>query len=397
MARKIRNNDLENRTNRLKLPIAKKPVFVRIGPGISLGYRRNRTAGTWVLRVADGNGGGSTSAVGHADDYDDADGRGFLTFFQAQEKAKTVARTTKEGGILKPLTVGEAAANYLEVLKVKNARTAYDTRLRLKKHFLVKFGEKPVVNLTKTMLDSWLASLVVKSGDPEKIRKSKDSANRVLSMVKALLNHAMHDRSHGLKDNSPWRLVKPFDQVSKPRDIRYTDEEVRKIIDGAKDQAAANLIKAAFLTGARYGEMRDSLVSSVDVSAQTWAVRGKTGGRTIILQKSAADLFKNLIDGRPGNEFLFLRLNGQRWKNSTQTRPFKDALLAAGLPETGSIYALRHTYISYSIEGGVPLTVIAKNCGTSVRMIEKTYAKLLNEKERAFIERGAPSLSLLTI
>lgn len=139
---------------------------------------------------------------------------------------------------------------------MKNARTAYDTRLRLKKHFLVKFGEKPVVNLTKTMLDSWLASLVVKSGDPEKIRKSKDSANRVLSMVKALLNHAMHDRSHGLKDNSPWRLVKPFDQVSKPRDIRYTDEEVRKIIDGAKDQAAANLIKAAFLTGARYGEMR---------------------------------------------------------------------------------------------------------------------------------------------
>ena len=40
----------------------------------------------------------------------------------------------------------------------------------------------------------------------------------------------------------------------------------------------------------------------------------------------------------------------------------------------------------------MPLTVIAKNCGTSVRMIEKTYAKLLDERERAFIEKGTPSL-----
>ena len=47
----------------------------------------------------------------------------------------------------------------------------------------------------------------------------------------------------------------------------------------------------------------------------------------------------------------------------------------------------------FAIEGGVPLTVIAKNCGTSVRMIEKTYAKLLDKAVRDFIERGTPSLA----
>ncbi len=119
MARKIRSNELETRTSRLKLPIAKKPLFVRIGPGISLGYRRNKTAGTWVLRVADGEGGGKTSAIGHADDYDEPDEQNFLTFFQAQERAKSIVRTTSDGGFLKPITVGEAAANYLEVLSVK--------------------------------------------------------------------------------------------------------------------------------------------------------------------------------------------------------------------------------------------------------------------------------------
>ena len=41
--------------------------------------------------------------------------------------------------------------------------------------------------------------------------------------------------------------------------------------------------------------------------------------------------------------------------------------------------------------GGAKLNVIADNCGSSVRMIEKTYAKILAEKRRDFIERGAPT------
>jgi hypothetical protein len=92
MARKIRNSVLENRTQRLRLPIAKKPVFVRIGLGISIGYRRNQTAGTWVLRVADGRGGARTAAVGFADDHDDADGQKCLDYWQAQDRAKVAAR-----------------------------------------------------------------------------------------------------------------------------------------------------------------------------------------------------------------------------------------------------------------------------------------------------------------
>jgi hypothetical protein len=73
MARKVRASGFETRTARLKRPVAKKPEFVRIAPGISLGYRRNATAGTWVARVADGRGGNWTKAIGSADDYDEAD------------------------------------------------------------------------------------------------------------------------------------------------------------------------------------------------------------------------------------------------------------------------------------------------------------------------------------
>lgn len=212
-------------------------------------------------------------------------------------------------------------------------------------------------------------------------------------MVKAILNHAMTDQSHNLND-AAWRLIKPFKQVAKPRDIRYTIEEVSRIINSAPDIPTANLIKGAFLTGCRYGEMMNATVSSVDLVSKTWTVTGKTGQRTIILQQSAVEFFRGLVNGRQPEDVLFVREDGRRWKASDQKGPFKKALANAGLSTDGSIYALRHTYISMAIEGQVPLTIIARNCGTSVVMIEHTYAKVLNEKERAFVEAGAPSLQM---
>jgi hypothetical protein len=68
------------------------------------------------------------------------------------------------------------------------------------------------------------------------------------------------------------------------------------------------------------------------------------------------------------------------------------AITLAGLDERGCLYDLRHTYISEAIENNVPVFVIAKNYGTSIRMIETNYAKVLAEKTRAFIEMGVPSI-----
>src|SRR5438067_13057157 len=92
MARSTRSTPLETRSARLKLPVAKKPVFVRIGPKVGLGYRRNQTAGTWVARVADGRGGNWTKAIGPADDFEEADGNHVLDFWQAQNKTRVLAR-----------------------------------------------------------------------------------------------------------------------------------------------------------------------------------------------------------------------------------------------------------------------------------------------------------------
>ena len=94
MPHSVRSSKLETRTTRLKLPIAKKPVFVRIGPGVALGYRRNQTAGAWVLRVADGTGSHWAKRIADADDLQAADGGATLDFWQAQERARGLARAS---------------------------------------------------------------------------------------------------------------------------------------------------------------------------------------------------------------------------------------------------------------------------------------------------------------
>jgi hypothetical protein len=71
MARNIRSSRLETRSSRLKLPVAKKPLYLKIDRGIALGYRRNSGAGTWVMRVTRDSG-DWTKKLGTADDYEDA-------------------------------------------------------------------------------------------------------------------------------------------------------------------------------------------------------------------------------------------------------------------------------------------------------------------------------------
>ena len=73
---------------------------------------------------------------------------------------------------------------------------------------------------------------------------------------------------------------------------------------------------------------------------------------------------------------------------SHQCRRMKAGLARAGLDPTATFYARRHSHIRRAIEGGVPLNVSAENCGTSVRMIETTYAKVIASKRRELIAKG---------
>jgi len=129
MARRPRSSTLEHRTNRLRLPIQRKPhAFTTIAPGIALGYRRCKGAGRWVARCADGKGGNWTKAFAIVDDHEDANGESVLDFWQAQTRAKALARGSVEAG--KPVSVAEALADYERDLLARGGLTGNVSRVR---------------------------------------------------------------------------------------------------------------------------------------------------------------------------------------------------------------------------------------------------------------------------
>src|SRR5262249_47085649 len=110
---KPRNAKLESATARRKLAVRKKPYYVRLSPGIALGYRRNAGAGTWTVRVADG-GAEWVKRIAVADDLEPASPPHVLSYWQAIDLARSLARRQPGDAIdeSRPLTVSEALTLY---------------------------------------------------------------------------------------------------------------------------------------------------------------------------------------------------------------------------------------------------------------------------------------------
>src|SRR6185436_10110317 len=113
MARKVRHSALESRSARLKLQVRRRPYSgPSLARGISLMYRRNKTNGTWVLKASNGHGAYWTKAFALADDFEDADAKNILTFYQAQDAAKKLARGEDGSADTAPITVDGALKDY---------------------------------------------------------------------------------------------------------------------------------------------------------------------------------------------------------------------------------------------------------------------------------------------
>ena len=152
MAPRLRSPTLETRTARLKLKVRRKPYFVPVAPGISLGYRRNLGAGSWLVRCADGKGGAWIKGFSTADDFEDASGEQVLDFWQAQVRAREMIRG-KHTDARKPITVAEALDEHVEDLVIRGGSVAHIRRLlRVLPAALL---ERPVGLLATRELERW--------------------------------------------------------------------------------------------------------------------------------------------------------------------------------------------------------------------------------------------------
>ena len=104
----------------------------------------------------------------------------------------------------------------------------------------------------------------------EAMRARRASANRVLTMLKAALNHAF-DEGH-VNNRDAWgRKLKPFRDVEVAR-VRYLTREAQRLINAA-DMEFRPLVRAALETGCRYSELARLEMQDFNPDAATIAIR----------------------------------------------------------------------------------------------------------------------------
>lgn len=87
----------------------------------------------------------------------------------------------------------------------------------------------------------------------------------------------------------------------------------------------------------------------------------------------------------------------QPWeRDAFLKRPFKPALVRAGLPAKVRLHDLRHSYISIGLSLGIPAYRLATYAGHSMQVMHSTYAHLLHRDRADDMERLARPVAVAT-
>lgn len=372
---------IDSQTRRDKLAVRREPYWHKLQTGGYVGYRRIEGGGTWVARWRDEQGKQHYRALA----LPPTDPK---KIFEAACKAARTWFKETHAGIYGRTTVSDAAGSYLKALALrKGDKAATDARGRIERCIRPELGDKELDRLTTADVEDWLHGLVPAKLGEEDLRRAKDSANRNLTTLKALLNHAW--RTNKVGSNAAWSKVEAFKEVGASRKVFLTAEQRKRLLDNCGG-AFRDLVEAGLLTGARYGELRELLVSDFDKARRVLFIRkGKTGKRDVSLSDAAAKLFDRLRKGKLPGGYLLTRDDGLPWQHSDQDKLVREAVKKARLPQGTVFYTLRHTFIANALTGGVEIHAVAKLCGTSVRMIEKHYGKLLHADAQEKLNRIA--------
>jgi integrase len=403
MARQTQDQPTTTREARKKLAVRAEPYWRHIDAGAALGYRKTKTGGTWIARaVVEGR--YREGAIGRADDAIKPDGVNFLEYRQAVEKAKVwasaqhhiAAGLEADHASRAPYTVADAIADYLEHYRRNGGKDMVRTRQTIDAHILPALGAVRLDRLTRARITGWRNSVAdaaprlrsaknateqrhrtIDPADAEaQRRRRRSSTNRVLTVLKAALNHARQaERVH---TDAAWATVKPFRDADAPK-VRYlTDAECARLVNACPADLR-QVVTAALLTGMRYGELAALPVSGFNPQAGSVSIATSKSGkpRHVWLTDEGREFFARAAAGKAAGALLLTREGGGLWGKSHQTRPLLDACKVAKIAPAISFHILRHTYASRLALAGSPMAVIAEQLGhAGTRMTERHYAHL---------------------
>jgi len=394
MAPRVRSAKLENRSARLRLARRKKPYSVPIMRGVHLLYRRNKTAGPFMVRVCR-SGEDWTEPLGIADDFDEADGRNILTYWQAQDLARERAR------------VGKPTNDLSVIARVEHYMGNLQSRGRdLRNASRVLFHLKGTRLANKLLTASSLADDLSEFRDHLAAKGIRSATvDRINRGLKAALNLTAENDERITR--RPWKtaLKAIGGEEAGARNVILDDAD-RRTLRGAAYRDSDEfglLIDVLDETGARPSQV--VRLTAEDVQADF--IDRRTGKRQPRLmmpvsrkgsgQKNARStpvpITPELADRLKGRSGVLLRrTDSTPWPKVNLAHYFAVAMEGVTFNNAAKVtmYALRHTSIVRQLLAGVPTRVVAALHDTSVVMIERNYSRFIGDHVDEMVRATLP-------
>ena len=283
------------------------------------------------------------------------------------------------------ITLGERSPIYVQ---------AHERRIRV--HLLPFFGKKRLSEITPGLVQEYrvhrMSSRLGKDGEP--VRPSRSTMHQEIVTLRQILKTA---ERHGWIDHIP-NLAAPYRANSKISHRGWFSPEEYKQLYGATRECIKTAQRKYHR--ARYEQLHDFVLFMANTGLRPdEALRLEFRDVAIVTDDATGERILEIeVRGKrgvgycksmPGAVMPFQRLKKRSGGEPTERlfpyNPHKllnRVLVKEGLKtdrdgQARTAYSLRHTYICLRLMEGADIYQIAKNCRTSVEMIEKYYASHL--------------------
>ncbi len=205
-------------------------------------------------------------------------------------------------------------------------------------------------------LQNFMDKLAKENYTPKSISRKTNSTKTFFKFLKTsnlIQNDPAATLGHPKFENKPPRIL--------------TKLEYRSLRDAARSDARISaVIELLLQTGIRIGELAKLRVEDVDLENLTLHVPPfeDTRERIIPLNKSAAEAVKNYlpIRAKTPNHALFVTKTGRPLLIRNIRTAIDRYFRIAGIKDA-KVNNLRHTWVAYQLQAGVPMTMVSKLAG----------------------------------
>lgn len=316
----------------------------------------------------------------------------------------------RRGELKNEKTFKKAADQFLREYEIitdgqRNAKYVQDHHARLRNHLTPYFGDKGLSEITPGCVQEYR---IFRLKESEKPPARSTMLHEIVTLRQVLKTAVRHGWMESVPDLSmPYRSAGKVTHRAwfSPKEYKRLYEATRKKAREARGKSwqwAAEQLhdKVLFManTGirpdeAKWLEYRDVEIVEDDATGETILeieVRGKRGVGYCKSTTGAVRPFQRMVERNTPQPT-------DRLFSVDHKKQFNRVLEEEGLKfdREGSrrtLYSLRHSYISFRLMEGADIYQIAKNCRTSVEMVEKHYAvHLKNSLDAAAINVRKPS------